>query len=450
LIGLDKFTITYPRPFQAANDVLTFKAIGNAFKVTNFSSADVVVYAISEDGSVERMRRVKVEPDGATYAATFAGTGQLSTYIVSTASALHIPLIEATRLKANLNQPAQYLILAHPSLISDIQPLVQARQAQGLTVSVVDVNDLYAQYSYGILDPMAIKAYISYAVQNLGTEYVLLVGGDTYDYRNYLGLGSISFIPSLYMQIGIVYHVPTDALYADVDSDNVPDVVIGRLPARTSAQLKLLVDKTLAYNGKGYGQTAVFAADKYDTNAGLSFKNINSQFVTMLPSHWQVTNVNLDDLSVSDARRMLIDAMNAGPALVTYTGHSSQTTWSSSNLFNTSMAASLKNTGRPYVTVQWGCWNTYYVDPVNTYLLQSLLFSGDKGAVAVLGATTLTEAKSEAMLGNLLMPRMVEPGKTIGMALQEAKVELAKTNPDLLDVLLGWTLMGDPALLIEP
>jgi len=34
--------------------------------------------------------------------------------------------------------------------------------------------------------------------------------------------------------------------------------------------------------------------------------------------------------------------------------------------------------------------------------------------------------------------------------LQDAKHELAQTHPELLDVLLGWSLMGDPALMVEP
>jgi hypothetical protein len=34
----------------------------------------------------------------------------------------------------------------------------------------------------------------------------------------------------------------------------------------------------------------------------------------------------------------------------------------------------------------------------------------------------------------------------IGQALQDAKRELSQTHPELLDVLLGWSLMGDPAL----
>ena len=80
------------------------------------------------------------------------------------------------------------------------------------------------------------------------------------------------------------------------------------------------------------------------------------------------------------------------------------------------------------MVVQWGCWNTYYVDPVNNYLVQSFLFSGDQGAAAVLGASTLTDSYSEELLGGLLTPRLVTPGMPMGQALLDAKAELAGTS----------------------
>ncbi len=187
----------------------------------------------------------------------------------------------------DLNHPAQYLIISHPDFIGGLQPLVPARQAQGLTVSVVDVNDLYAQYTYGIFDPQAIKQYIAYAAKNLGTQYVLLVGGDTYDYRNYLGKNSISFIPSLYVTTGpIAKFVPADPLYADLNGDNVPDLAIGRFPVRTTAELTMMVNKTLAYAGKIYGRTAVFASDLND--GIVSFKDISNSLAASLPAGWSV------------------------------------------------------------------------------------------------------------------------------------------------------------------
>ena len=60
----------------------------------------------------------------------------------------------------------------------------------------------------------------------------------------------------------------------------------------------------------------------------------------------------------------------------------------------------------------------------------------------------LTYSESEAKLGAFLTPRLTT--MPIGLALKEAKLELAKEHPEMSDVLLGWTLMGDPALVIEP
>jgi hypothetical protein len=218
----------------------------------------------------------------------------------------------------------------------------------------------------------------------------------------------------------------------------------------------LMITKTLEYAAKNYGRTAIFASDKFD--GVVSFKDISNNLSTSLPVGWLSQNTHLDDfvdpttnvVDVVSARNQLIAAMNNGSSLVTFTGHSSSMAWSFSNLFNTQNAAVLTNNGRPFVAVQWGCWNTYYVDPANNYLVQSLLFSGNNGAAAVFGAVTVTDSESERLLGNLLMPRLTTPGMPMGKALQDAKAELAKTRPELQDVLIGWALMGDPALVIEP
>ena len=49
-----------------------------------------------------------------------------------------------------------------------------------------------------------------------------------------------------------------------------------------------------------------------------------------------------------------------------------------------------------------------------------------------------------------LMPRLVTPGLSVGEALLEAKQAMAQEYPDRLDVLLGFGLLGDPALVIDP
>ncbi len=73
----------------------------------------------------------------------------------------------------------------------------------------------------------------------------------------------------------------------------------------------------------------------------------------------------------------------------------------------------------------------------------------NKGAVAVMGASTLTESFHESKLGNLLIPKLTESNTSIGQAILQAKQSLAGVHPDYLDVILGWTLLGDPMLEIN-
>ncbi|MGB5388707.1 MAG: hypothetical protein WBP10_00875, partial [Thermoanaerobaculia bacterium] len=65
-------------------------------------------------------------------------------------------------------------------------------------------------------------------------------------------------------------------------------------------------------------------------------------------------------------------------------------------------------------------------------------------------AATLTEALSEQKLGRRLFAQIGSRRQRLGKALIDAKKDLALTDPERLDVLLGWTLLGDPTLVVEP
>jgi hypothetical protein len=192
----------------------------------------------------------------------------------------------------------------------------------------------------------------------------------------------------------------------------------------------------------------VFAADKGDANAA-SFAAISNGLISGLPAGWRVTTAFLDEMSIESARYHLLNGIDGGAALTSYFGHSGPTVWSFDNLFHVSDVVFLHNYHMPTVVTQWGCWNTYYVEPNNNTMGHALLLIDHTGAAAVFGASTLTESASDQALGELFIPRLVEPGKTIGEALQEAKNELALVSPERLDVLLGWTLLGDPALVVD-
>jgi hypothetical protein len=448
MVHLEHYAVTYPRAFVARRGALNFTASpSGVFQVDGLTSDDAVVYRRDDQG-LSYLARIEVMDGDAsgTFSVRFPGSAEPAGYHVASGEAILTPeLALAPPPDPGLTEgDAQYLVISHPDFIDDLTPLLERRQAQGFAVKVVDVEALYAQFGHGIFGPEPIRDYIRFAAQNLGTQYVLLVGGDSYDYRNYLGLGSLSFLPSLYGSTGEVARVvPLDPMYTDLDDDQVPDLPIGRFPVRTSQELAWLVEKTLDYGIKGYGRTALFTADESFSS------NAESIAGPLEGAGWTVATAYLDDMPVDDARQRITQEINKGTALINFVGHSGPATWTFRGLYSAEDAEDLANRGFPTVVNQWGCWNTYYVEPSANTLAHKFLVKGQKGAAAVLGATTISQDYSQELLGSLLTSWLSRPGTTIGTAIQEAKRALAESNPEMLDVLLGWTLLGDPALVIQ-
>ncbi len=454
IVDLESYELSFPRSFAARDGALSFRSAGGSFAVSDLPSPDALVYRVTSAGP-ELLSGVQAEGSGSSWTLRFAGTSSPATYRVAAASALSTPGIAPVPTAVDIDSgQAQYLVISHPAFLDHLGPLVADREAQGLSVKVVNVDDVYDHYSYGVVDPQAIHDYITHAAFQMGTQYVLLVGGDTYDYRDYLGTGSVSFIPSLYAPTGsLIRFAPVDPLYADVDGDRVPDLSIGRLPVRTGAELDAVIAKILAYESGSYTDSALFAADSLDPAAGSPFSQDAEDMIHDLPAGWSLHRAYIDTLGPTGARERLLDVLGSGVGLTAFVGHSGLTTWTFSGLFRASDVATLGNVGKPTVVLQWGCWNTYYVDPVRNTLGHELILTPDRGAAAVLGATTLLETSSARALDKYLIPMVARPGVTLGEAVTQAKQELAHdlngAHPDLSDVILGWTILGDPAMAVS-
>ncbi len=457
LVHVEGFSITYPRSVVASDGRLRFVSAGETVEVGGMQNHKTVVYR-QEDGRLTLVKRKQTTLEAAGYRLRFRGTGTPATYWVSEVGALLSPEIRPGRPATDLlDQQAELLVIAHPDFVAGVEPLVAARRDEGLTARVVDLEDVFAAYAGGVFDPEAIRSYVTDAHAQIGTRYLLLVGSDSYDYLDHLGLGAISFVPTLYGATDdIVSFAPIDTRFGDVDGDNVPEVAVGRLPVRTAAELDAVVAKTLAYPAMAAEKSAVFAADRYDAANAYSFTADSESMTSSLPASWLLTRSYIDQLGLENARQLLLDTLNAGVSLASFFGHSGPTAWSFSGLFTATDAAELHNAGRPMVVTQWGCWNTYYVSPRDETMGHQLMAGGDQGfthgAAAVLGASTLTSAESERELALRLMPRLFDHGENLGDAIVAAKRALADElgTENMLDVLLGWNLLGDPTLRLTP
>lgn len=446
-VGFEAFEVEYSRRFMARAGRLTFDSDAALLQVDGLPSQDVVVYSDYRN-RMWRIDQVQAAASASGYRITFPGWGAAARYFVVAVSALDLttPVIEAGTAPVDIaSGQIDYIIIAHPDFVAGVQPLVAQRVSEGYRVKVVDVEQVYAQYGNGIFDAQAIRAYLKHAIGQMGARYVLLVGGDTHDYRGYYSEASVSFIPSLYTQTyPTLKFAPVDPLYTDIDGDATPDAAIGRWPVRTIQELAAVVQKTLAYSSQG--RTAIFAADKSD---GPSYSAYSDGFAAELPATWQVEKAYLDYSTVAAANQKLKAAINRGVGLVNYLGHSNPDRWTFSGLLHANEVDGLTNAGKPIVAVQYGCWGSYYVNPKLRSMSETFLVANNRGAAAVFGSTGLTTVESDVVMGAEMTLLLAVAGKTIGDAEREAKEHVA-THNDSADVVLGWTLFGDPTLKIEP
>jgi len=136
-----------------------------------------------------------------------------------------------------------------------------------------------------------------------------------------------------------------------------------------------------------------------------------------------------------------------GAALTSWFGHSNLNQWSSGGFLTTVDIKNLSNAGKPTVLTQFGCWNAYFVTPSGNSMAHIALLNGENGAATVLGSATLSLAPTEVALAEKFFAAAISKGQTVGDALIEAKKKLSLSSKNI-DVLLGWQIIGDPALKV--
>ena len=400
---------------------------------------------------------IALGPDGGSRLAAAPLDGRIRLALADTAGAiLHaapqagLPsprLVAAGAPAAPPGAPLDFIVIAHPQFIDALQPLVDARRAEGLATEVVDVESVYARHSSGLPDPAAIRAHLALA-HAAGARYALLVGADTYDYKDHLGSGAMSFVPTAYAATGeVVRHAPADPLLGDVDGDDLADLAVGRWPVRTRDEADLMVAKTLAYATAQHAGRAVFVAG--GSEPALDFATLSGSLSAALPDGWNTTQATVDALGAAGARSRLATEVNAGTALVNFVGHSAVDRWTFDPLLTGNDAEALfGNAAAPTVVSQWGCWSSWFVSPSSRSIAERLLLDADGGAAAVVGAATLVEtASTDEYLAGFL--RDAGDGARIGDALQAMRREVASGGVGRRDLSIGIHLLGDPTLRLR-
>jgi hypothetical protein len=260
----------------------------------------------------------------------------------------------------------EYLIITPDAFVADLKPLIEAREGDGLTVKVVKLSQIGTNPTAAQIASFIKKEYDKTTSSNQlfgeHLRYVLLVGDvdkiPTH-YRTDSGLGS-TYNP-----------VASDLYYATMDSGSyLPHIAVGRLPVKTSAELKALVKKIVQYSPKST-KALLFGNSPETTYA--------SGDGALLKGAGFSVEYSIDKPASNEIARL-----NAGKALAVYYGHGWKTSMSSS--LDTTNISQLTNTELP-VILSGGCATAWFDEASGDSLGEALLLDPKHGAIAFIGST---------------------------------------------------------------
>ncbi len=504
-VYLNRFSVEYTRLFRAVADELWFKSptpdttsgdrLPGARKLQYTVEAfrDPGIHVFETDGTylTARMQGVNVETDlerSNSYNAIFQVLDSRNTQFIAVSNTAlrqpeRIDTIAPTDLAA-AGHGADYLIVTHPNFLPAAERLASWRTAPGgggYRTKVVTTDDIYNTFGDGGVSPKAIKAFLTHAYQSWtppALSYVVLFGDGTFDFRGvdteiYAEPPELTgYIPTHYIRTDSFGRTAADHWYATVSGhDEFTDFYIGRLSVEHPDQADKIVDKIIAYeqsppNGAWRRKIISVADDEVSNSGDFIFKKSLDEIAkdhTRLG--YETVEVFLEDvidqvearpadyaglLPQRVAKDKIIEALGEGAVLAQYAGHGGRIVWAHEAIFDNASVDEVEETEKIPFMLVLSCYNGYFDKPGEPSMAEKLLRKERGGIIGMLSATRLTYGSGNDALNRIIFDMLFKRSvRQLGPLSFDSKVELLMTEgTGQIDVMMEYTLFGDPALQI--
>lgn len=440
---VDHIRISYWRNFTADDDSLRLTVQGKLqTTIGGFTGGAIRVLDVTNPGLVQEVQGQIVQQKGVFSVKVSPSTAGQRTLLALTESRMKTPYAVSLNSPSSLRSPANgadLVMIAHKDFVAGCEPLKSHREGQGLSVAVVNIEDVFDEFSYGQKSPQAIRDFLAFAATSWDRppRFALLVGSASRDPKNYTGLGDLDFVPTKTVETTAM-ETASDEWFVEFGGGGSAEVQIGRLPARTPEELSAMVAKIIGYDEAASSNEVLLYAD---SNTGFDFRGASDQLKSLLPSYVTAEQINRDETDAATARSRLIAAIERGQKVVNYGGHGSATIWKDFVLTSAD-AENLDNGDRLPVFVMMTCLNGYFIDPGSASLAESLMIAPGGGAVAVWASSGMA-SPAEQMLMNHELFQLIFSNNASPITLGEATARARAAINDR-DVRRTWVLFGDP------
>ncbi|PLX01120.1 MAG: hypothetical protein C0594_14330 [Marinilabiliales bacterium] len=282
--------------------------------------------------------------------------------------------------------PVKYVIVSDPMFETTLQPFIQWKTQKGFNVIEAYTDDAQVGNTLSSIHDYLQGLYTAGTTEDPPPTYVLFVG-------------DVAQIPAYDGNTGS--HV-SDMYYCEFDGggDYYPEIYYGRFSAETTAELQVIIDKTLQYElytmpDPSYLDHTVLVAGvdgsmapTYGNGqigyASENYFNAAHDYTAHVYLYGSGTPITSDDAGAADAIHQ--DVSN-GAGFVNYTAHCDWDGWSDPS-FNLTDIPNLTNTDMYCVMIGNCCLSNKFDE--NDCFGETMLKTANKGAVGYIGGSNST------------------------------------------------------------
>ncbi|GLB52842.1 peptidase C25 [Neptunitalea chrysea] len=352
------------------------------------------------------------------------------------------------------------------------------REYSGLNVKVVDLQEVYDEFSTGNQDIGAIRNLVRYVYMNATSEservkYLCMFGDGSYDYKD-ITSGNTNFVPLYhsYPSFSLTTSICTDDFYGMMDEDeglvegnDLLDVAVGRIVVDDVHQASDMVNKIEQYAAKdSYGKwrnNIILLSDDVDKSWETVIESDHNElgdeiyaakpFFNLEKIH---TDAYVQETSAGgerypDAKEEFLSKIELGALVVSYFGHGGEDGLSSERIFQTADAKALDNEYKYPMMITVTCDFSRFDNPSRTTAGEYTYWNADGGVISLITTTREIYVDNGNKYNNVIAENLFSYGSTDYVTMGES-LRLAKNSSsfgtDIQKRVVSY--IGDPALYL--
>lgn len=374
------------------------------------------------------------------------------------------------------------IIISHSLFMNEAERLANYnRTSRNLNVQVVNIAQIYNEFSSGNPDPTAIRDYIKMYYDRFGEtspKYLLLFGDASYDYKNVLGY-SQNLIPTYenYNSTDDYSSWASDDYFGLLDNNEgvqangTLDIGIGRFVVLTVEQATQMVDKTIRYSSQyriqpelitqhsNFGDWRTYSsilADDEDNNIHISDADKLAKVIENNYKMYNVEKIYFDSYPQTsfsggqrypDVENAINQRMNKGSLFINYVGHGGEVGWAHERVVKISDILQWNNKYNLPIFITATCEFTRFDDPARVSAGELVFLNANGGAVAMFTTSRVAWSNTNYSLNNSLLSTAFHKDNGVYAALGDM-MRIAK-NVNVLSSfnIRNFILAGDPSLI---